>query len=534
MKHTRHAFSLASLLLVLMPSVVIRAEAETDTGQPAVSPVPGGVAWAPQPAIPYPWYPPQAYPAMRPMPMAPSGQWLMPPSGYAPPPGYPAMVVPAQQAAEADHNAERERLLAELAGKQTELEHRLQQLEQARASLQTALKQVQTAQAGLSDEQARASALQAQLLTASSERDRATAQVSELTDKLATLKQSLSQQDEKLAAMQKGNDTLRSEIERLRQALASRDKDLAALKKVVADRDEQLSALHKDLAERDSQLAQASTDAASRNSKLAKLQAGIDNPDKKLAELQAQVNVSLASTREALKHLQNQIAAIATAPAAAETAMPETASGKQQAQAVGPDDDQSASSEAADEAGPAPAAGIATPQAPLTDRSAESKAAPEDAAERQGGVGTGAEDSDGDGVKDSTDLCPDTASGATVEVTGCVTGQVMVLEGVKFRDDSHELTDSARAVLDRLAGVLRAHPELKLEVGGHSDAQGDEANNQRLSEQRAKSVREYLVEQGLNPGNIVARGYGSTQPIAADNTRSDLRQNDRVELRRLQ
>jgi OOP family OmpA-OmpF porin len=143
-------------------------------------------------------------------------------------------------------------------------------------------------------------------------------------------------------------------------------------------------------------------------------------------------------------------------------------------------------------------------------------------------------DSDADGVDDSADLCPDSATGVAVEETGCVPERAVVLEGVNFRYDSHELTDPARVVLDRIAAVLGKHPQLKLEVAGHTDAQGDPAYNQWLSELRARSVRDYLVARGVNPDNISAQGYGASEPVAANDTRAGLRRNRRVELRRLQ
>ena len=95
------------------------------------------------------------------------------------------------------------------------------------------------------------------------------------------------------------------------------------------------------------------------------------------------------------------------------------------------------------------------------------------------------------------------------------------------------LTRAARAILDRVAGILVQYPQLVLEVAGHTDAQGDRAYNRRLSDQRAKAVREYLTARGVNAANITARGYGSEQPIADNSTREGLLKNRRVELRRI-
>ncbi len=141
-------------------------------------------------------------------------------------------------------------------------------------------------------------------------------------------------------------------------------------------------------------------------------------------------------------------------------------------------------------------------------------------------------DRDADGIGDSSDLCPSSA-GDAVDATGCLPAQTLVLEGVNFRYDSHTLTAAARRVLDRIIAVLRQHPGIKLEVAGHSDAQGNPVYNQWLSQLRANNVRDYMVEHGISATDLRARGYGATQPVAGNDTRAGLRSNRRVELRRL-
>lgn len=141
-------------------------------------------------------------------------------------------------------------------------------------------------------------------------------------------------------------------------------------------------------------------------------------------------------------------------------------------------------------------------------------------------------DRDADGIPDRKDLCPDTPVGTGVDATGCVPDAPIALSGINFRYDSEALTDPSRAALDRIAGVLIEQPTLRLEIAGHTDAQGDAAYNLWLSEQRAKSVMAYLVTRGVEPERLMARGYGGTQPIAANSTREGLARNRRVELRR--
>jgi OOP family OmpA-OmpF porin len=105
------------------------------------------------------------------------------------------------------------------------------------------------------------------------------------------------------------------------------------------------------------------------------------------------------------------------------------------------------------------------------------------------------------------------------------------LQGVKFRYDSSELTDESRAILDRVAAVLRKQTHIRHEVAGHTDSQGDAAYNLRLSQRRAETVRNYLISRGVDAGNLKAHGYGGLQPIADNSTWAGLVSNRRVELR---
>lgn len=116
---------------------------------------------------------------------------------------------------------------------------------------------------------------------------------------------------------------------------------------------------------------------------------------------------------------------------------------------------------------------------------------------------------------------------------GCAIDASITLEGVNFRYDSSELTGAARAILDRVAGILVQYPRLELEVAGHTDAQGDRDYNRWLSEQRAMAVRQYLIAKGVSAASITARGYGSAQPVADNSTREGLLKNRRVELRKV-
>ncbi len=146
---------------------------------------------------------------------------------------------------------------------------------------------------------------------------------------------------------------------------------------------------------------------------------------------------------------------------------------------------------------------------------------------------TGVVDSDRNDLSDSNGLCHKTLEVAIEGSTGCAVSATLSLEGVSFRYNSHELAADARLALDPVAGLLRKHADVRFEVAGHSDSQGNAAYNQWLSRQRALAVRDYLIGRGVDPENVTARGYGTRQPVADNTTVQGLVRNRRVELRRL-
>jgi OOP family OmpA-OmpF porin len=150
-------------------------------------------------------------------------------------------------------------------------------------------------------------------------------------------------------------------------------------------------------------------------------------------------------------------------------------------------------------------------------------------------------DSDGDGVTDDRDRCPDTPRGTRVDANGCPEPQAvfepgkktLVLEGVTFATNSSQLTGESNAVLDRVAAALKANPDVRVEVGGHTDNTGTNAINRRLSKDRAKAVADYLVRKGIAASRLESEGYGSKEPIADNGTADGRAKNRRVELKKL-
>ncbi|HET6777914.1 MAG TPA: OmpA family protein [Gemmatimonadales bacterium] len=177
-------------------------------------------------------------------------------------------------------------------------------------------------------------------------------------------------------------------------------------------------------------------------------------------------------------------------------------------------------------------------------------------------------DEDADGVLDGLDRCPRTSVGANVNASGCVQGQTgrqpaaappaappptprpdtaaapagpsarpmgaaMVLENVTFGTGSARLQSGSYVELDSIAKVLIANPSLRVEIAGHTDVSASPADDMHLSNLRAEAVRNYLVARGVPYQQVVARGYGGTQPRTPDTTPRGRAANRRIELRPL-
>jgi len=101
---------------------------------------------------------------------------------------------------------------------------------------------------------------------------------------------------------------------------------------------------------------------------------------------------------------------------------------------------------------------------------------------------------------------------------------------VLFDTGKADLKSAARERMAKVAGILIAYPDIRVEIDGHTDSTGSLEFNERLSQQRAESVRSYLSGQGVNSSTITTQGFGPSQPIASNNTAVGRQQNRRVEL----
>jgi len=170
---------------------------------------------------------------------------------------------------------------------------------------------------------------------------------------------------------------------------------------------------------------------------------------------------------------------------------------------------------------------------------------------------TGCEgDADGDGVVDRLDACPDTPAGTTVDekgcpppvesgcrapgpgeainLEGCATGEAVVLKGVNFEVGSSRLTANAKVILNQVADSLAAAPHMSVEIGGHTDAQGSDSANMKLSERRAQAVKDYLIARGIDASRMTSKGYGESQPVDSNETVEGRELNRRVEMKVLE
>ena len=109
-------------------------------------------------------------------------------------------------------------------------------------------------------------------------------------------------------------------------------------------------------------------------------------------------------------------------------------------------------------------------------------------------------------------------------------GLIVSMSDVLFDSGKYSLKSGAREKLAKVAGILLAYPGLNIEVGGYTDNVGGDAMNQKLSENRATSVRDYLVQQGVATNSVTTKGFGNSSPVASNNNSAGRQQNRRVEL----
>ncbi len=156
-------------------------------------------------------------------------------------------------------------------------------------------------------------------------------------------------------------------------------------------------------------------------------------------------------------------------------------------------------------------------------------------------------DNDKDGLADANDKCPNQAETMNryQDEDGCPDNKPtdrlvkeikkgrMILKGVNFRTGSANLTFESYEVLNRVYESLQAYPDVMVEIRGYTDSQGNYSSNKKLSLRRAQSVKDYIVQRGVDPMRMSVRGFGSENPIATNRTADGRAQNRRIEFFRV-
>lgn len=156
-------------------------------------------------------------------------------------------------------------------------------------------------------------------------------------------------------------------------------------------------------------------------------------------------------------------------------------------------------------------------------------------------------DSDGDGVADQFDKCPNTPAGTVVDGSGCpinfpkidtslfvrkpAVGDAKAYSNIQFEFDSSVLRTSSYPALDLTSADLRANADKKIELDGYASSEGTAAHNMRLSKDRANSVKTYLVNSGVDAKRVKVKAFGETHPIADNSTEEGRVLNRRVEFK---
>lgn len=138
-------------------------------------------------------------------------------------------------------------------------------------------------------------------------------------------------------------------------------------------------------------------------------------------------------------------------------------------------------------------------------------------------------DSDGDGINDDEDKCPNTAMGSVVNAYGCAeTETASVKLNIEFMTAKATFDPAYNSEIQSLASFMGKYPDTKVEIAGYTDNQGTKERNRSLSQKRADSVKTALVKAGVAPVRLVAKGYGAEKPIADNSTAEGRKQNRRV------
>ena len=141
-------------------------------------------------------------------------------------------------------------------------------------------------------------------------------------------------------------------------------------------------------------------------------------------------------------------------------------------------------------------------------------------------------DTDGDGVTDDKDQCPDTERGAVVDEKGCykeLTESVTIDLLLEFDYNKADIREEHKAEIKRVADFMRKYPTSRASLEGHTDSRGSDDYNQSLSERRAAAVQQYLVDvEGISAARLSSAGFGESKPKVENDSQENMQRNRRV------
>jgi outer membrane protein OmpA-like peptidoglycan-associated protein len=177
----------------------------------------------------------------------------------------------------------------------------------------------------------------------------------------------------------------------------------------------------------------------------------------------------------------------------------------------------------------------------ISDIADECPLAPEDIDGFEDDNGCPDPDNDADGIPDDEDDCPlepenvneyfdeDGCPDEKPEMVKVIQNRIVIAEKIQFGSGRATILRGSFDVLDAVSTVLTQYPKLQIRIEGHTDSDGGEAMNQKLSERRAGAVRSYLVKAGINPVRVESVGFGELRPMASNRSASGKATNRRVE-----
>ncbi|MBN1447287.1 MAG: OmpA family protein [Bacteroidetes bacterium] len=142
-------------------------------------------------------------------------------------------------------------------------------------------------------------------------------------------------------------------------------------------------------------------------------------------------------------------------------------------------------------------------------------------------------DTDGDGADDGKEI-RDGTDPLTADVLRIEESGEIVLEGINFETNSAQITEDSQPVLRKALNTLRTNPDIRVEIQGHTDDVGSNTANQRLSERRASSVRDWMMQNGIDGTRMTARGYGEESPLVPNDSPENRSKNRRITFRIIQ